>query len=74
MNDIAQTLTPRERLRGMLNRVPRLIASGSHNQAVDFKNWIVAARKKVSNARTPEHELNTLIRHWESLDKDTPLL
>lgn len=73
MNDIAQTLTPRERLRKLLGRVPKLVNSGSHNQATAFKAWVATANKKANNPRTQDHELNALIRHWESLDGATPL-
>ena len=73
MNEIAQPTSQRERLRRLLDKVPRAVLNGSHNQAVAYKKWVVMARKKVANTRTTETELVSLESHYNNLNKETLL-
>ena len=73
MNEIAQPTSTRERLRKLLDKVPRAVNNGSHNQAVAYKKWVVMALKKVANTRTTETELVSLEAHYNNLNKETLL-
>jgi hypothetical protein len=66
----AKTLTVRERLLAVINKVPHSIIVGGHQTTINYKAWVVKARKQAENKRTTDSELGGLLNHWESMNRE----